>query len=65
MSDLAVQRVSMVRLTVAVLVGVLAAAAIIFAVWQANQPSDFDCAIQRGNYELGKLEAWEVDQTCR
>lgn len=53
------------RLAAAVMVGVLAAAAVIFVVWQANQPSDFDCAAQRADYSLGNIDAWEVDQSCR
>jgi hypothetical protein len=44
---------------------VLAAAAVIFAVWQSGQPSDFDCAAQRADYELGNLESYEIDDECR
>lgn len=53
------------RVAVAVTLGVLAAAAIIYAVWSANQPSDFDCATQRFDYELGKIQSWEIDDACR
>lgn len=53
------------RITVAVTVAILAATAIIYAVWSANQPSDFDCAIQHADVELGRLQPWEVDDACR
>lgn len=53
------------KLVVGVAVGVLLAAAVIFAVYRANQPSDFDCAAQRAEYALGNIEAWEIDDACR
>ncbi len=56
---------STTRITVAVMLGVLAAATVIFAVWQSSQPSDFDCAAQRADYQLGNIEAYEVDDACR
>lgn len=59
------QRMTTTRVAVAVMVGVLAAAAIIYAVWSANQPSDFDCATQHFDYELGEIQAWEIDDACR
>lgn len=65
MSDQVIERTSTTRLAVAVLVGVLAAAAVIFVVWQANQPSDFDCAAQRADYQLGNIESYEMDSKCR
>ncbi len=55
----------MSRTAVAVMVGILAAAAVIFVVWQASQPSDFDCAIQRADYEFGNIESYEIDPACR
>lgn len=65
MSDTRVERASTTRMTVSVMVGILAAAAVIFLVWQASQPSDFDCAAQRANYELGNIESFEIDRACR
>lgn len=65
MSETVVERTSTTRLAVAVLVGVLAAAAVIFVVWQTSQPSDFDCAMQRADYQLGKIEVYEIDDACR
>lgn len=53
------------RLAAAVMVGVLAAAAVLVVVWQVSRPSEFDCAVQRTDAELGNIERWEVDQSCR
>lgn len=53
------------RLALAVMAGVLGAAAIIYVIWAANQPSDFDCAAQRADYELGNIELYELDRACR
>ncbi len=46
-------------------VGVLLAAAVIFGVWRASQPSDFDCAAQRADLALGNIESFEMDSACR
>lgn len=59
------ERLSGRRIALAVAAGVLAAAAVIYAVWSANQPSDFDCAIQRTDVELGRLQPWELNDACR
>jgi hypothetical protein len=53
------------RITIGVAGGVLAAAAVIFGVWQASQPSDFDCAVQHADVQLGNLQPYEVDDACR
>lgn len=59
------QPVSVVKLVIGVALGVLLAAAVIVGVYQANQPSDFDCAVQRAEYSMEKRTLYEVDTACR
>lgn len=65
MSDLRENATSTSRIAVAVAVGVLLAAAVIFGVWRASQPSDFECSAQRTDYLLGNIESFEIDPACR
>ena len=58
-------RLTTSRIAIAVAVGVLLAAGIIYVVWSANQPSDFDCAAQQADYQLGNIELYEIDDACR
>jgi MFS superfamily sulfate permease-like transporter len=55
-----VQSVSMVKLAVAVAVGVLLAAAVVFGIYQATRPQD--CALQR--LQVASGERAEVDSGC-
>ena len=57
--------VSVVKLVVGVALGVLLAAAVVVGIYQANQPSDFDCALQRSEYLMDNREIYEVDDACR
>lgn len=53
------------RLAITVTVAILAAAAIIYGIYAASRPSDFDCAAQRADVALGNLEPYELDDACR
>lgn len=46
-----------------VVLGILIAAAIIFMIWRANQPSTFDCLEQATDVATGQRFA--VDDACR
>lgn len=65
MGEVRERTLSTTRIAVGVTVGILVAAALIFTVWKASQPSEFDCAVQRTDYELGNIQAHEVDDACR
>lgn len=65
MSLLLGERLSVRRIAVAVAVGLLVAAAVVYGIYAANQPSDFDCAAQRADVALGNLQPYDVDDACR
>lgn len=46
-----------------VVLGILIAAAFIFTVWRLQQPSEFDCAIQRAEVLTG--ERFTVESGCQ
>lgn len=48
-----------------VAVGILAAVATIWVVYQASQPSDVDCAFQRLEVSTGERSVYQVDDACR
>lgn len=45
--------------------GILIAAAVIWGVYEARQPSDLDCALQRAEHAVGDLPLHEVHESCR
>lgn len=57
-------RLSTRRIAIGVAAGVLLAAGVIFGLWRASQPSEFDCSIQRSEYLLGDRAAYDVDDAC-
>lgn len=59
------QPITATRIAVSVTVAILAAAAIIYGIYAASQPSDFECAVQRADVELGNLQPYDVDDACR
>ena len=48
-----------------VAVGILAAVATIWVVYQFSQPSELECSTQRLQYEMGGREADEVHDSCK
>lgn len=57
--------VSVPRLAIGVALGILVAAAVIWAIWSASQPSELDCLIQQTDYTMGEITLAEMDPACR
>ena len=53
------------KIALGVALGILAALAVVFVIYQWSQPSDLECSLERANVLTGQMSQYEINDACR